>query len=281
LVEYFGQGAADGFYHLFEGWVLFIASLGLLLAEMYVLGKINSSSDDRDGRFQPFSQPLATMPASDRLTSPSYLYSVGLLSLLPVMAAQLIDRAEIVPTRQPFLDFPMQIKRWSGTSFPLEARYVEVLRFDDYLLADYIQPLTAPVNIYVAYYLSQRKGQSAHSPQTCIPGGGWEITSIDSIPVHSGRAAKEPRVVNRVHIQKGDQRQLVLYWFKQRERVIANEYLVKFYVLWDAMTRQRTDGALIRVTTPIQQNEDDTVAEHRVLEFAQDVEPVLRAYVPD
>jgi exosortase D (VPLPA-CTERM-specific) len=281
LVEYFGQSAADGFYHLFEGWVLFIASLGLLFAEMYALRRIGPSSDDRVVQVRPRSQPLEAVPISARLASPSYVYSVGLLALLPVIATQLVHRAEVAPTRQPFLDFPMQIKRWSGTAFPLEARYVEVLRFDDYLLADYVQPLTPPVNVYVAYYLSQRKGQSAHSPQTCIPGGGWEITSIDSVRVGSNEDSKPHRVVNRVHIQKADQHQLVLYWFKQRERFIANEYLVKLYVLWDAMTRQRTDGALIRLTTPIQQNEDDKVAEDRVLQFAQDLEPVLTAYVPD
>lgn len=172
----------------------------------------------------------------------------------------------------------MQLKGWSGTSFPLEARYIEVLKFDDYVLADYQEPQSPAVNLYMAYYRSQRKGQSAHSPQSCIPGGGWEIGTIDTMQLGlSGDHAP----ANRVLIQKGDQRQLVLYWFKQRDRVLANEYLVKLYVLWDAMTRQRTDGALIRLTTPIQQNETDHSAEQRLIRFAQNMNPILTRYVPD
>ncbi len=281
LVEYFGQGAADGFYHLFEGWVLFIASLGILLAEMWILRRIKSAPVEQRRNDPVASNSQQSFSAASMLLRPSYLYSVGLLALLPLAFAQLSDRQEIVPPRQPFLDFPMQMKGWSGTSFALEARYVEVLRFDDYVLADYQQPHAVPVNLYVAYYQSQRKGQSAHSPQTCISGGGWEITSIDAVQLGPSDAGQRNRPANQVLIQKGDQRQLVLYWFKQRERIVANEYLVKLYVLWDAMTRQRTDGALIRLTTPIQQNESDESAEQRVLQFARDIDPVLIRYVPD
>ena len=212
---------------------------------------------------------------------PSYLYSVGLLTILPLASTQLSERGEIVPLRQPFLDFPLQVKEWSGISYPLAPRYVEVLRFDDYLLADYRQPQSTPVNFYVAYYRSQRKGQSAHSPQTCIPGGGWEIMSIRSIQLDPFDAVHGDRLANQVLIQKGDQRQIVLYWFKQRDRVLANEYLVKLYMLWDAIARQRTDGALVRLTTPIQPDETDENAAQRLLQFAHDTNPMLAAYIPD
>jgi EpsI family protein len=206
---------------------------------------------------------------------------VGLLALLPLTLDQLSNRGELVPSRRPFLEFPMQVKGWSGTSFALETRYIEVLRFDDYVLADYQQPHEAPVNLYVAYYRSQRKGQSAHSPQTCIPGGGWEITSIDPVQLRPTDAGQVTRPANRALIQKGDQRQVVLYWFKQRERIVANEYLVKLYVLWDAIARRRTDGALIRLTTPIQHNESEESAEHRLLQLAQDIDPFLTQHIPD
>ena len=280
LVEHFGQGAAEGFYHAFEGWVLFMASLGLLLAEMFVLRKIGATRVTRDTPSQPQPElvPPASLPSRAILLRPTYLYSVGLVCLLPFAATELTERGDVPPVRQSFLDFPMQFKGWSGTPFPLEGRYVEVLKFDDYVLADYQQPQSAAVNLYIAYYRSQRKGQSAHSPQSCIPGGGWEIGTIETVQLNAA-AGQTP--ANRVSIQKGDQRQLVLYWFKQRHRIVANEYLVKLYVLWDAMTRQRTDGALIRLTTPIQQNESEGAAEQRLLHFAQDMNPILTRYVPD
>lgn len=278
LVEHFGQGAAEGFYHAFEGWVLFMASLALLLAEMFVLRQIGTTLVSRDKPFDTEIAPPSSRSSLATLLRPTYLYSVGLVCLLPFIATELTERGDVPPIRQPFLDFPMQFKEWSGTSFPLEGRYVEALKFDDYILADYQQSQSTAINLYIAYYRSQRKGQSAHSPQSCIPGGGWEIGTIETVPL--GPTAGQA-TANRVSIQKGDQRQLVLYWFKQRDRIVANEYLVKLYVLWDAMTRQRTDGALIRLTTPIHKNESDGEAEQRLLHFAQDMNPMLTRYVPD
>ena len=60
-----------------------------------------------------------------------------------------------------------------------------------------------------------------------------------------------PLAVNRVQIAKGDHRQLVYYWFQQRGRVVTNEYLVKWYLLWDALTKNRTDGALVRLVVNV------------------------------
>lgn len=289
LVDHFGQSAAEGFFHAFEGWVFFMVSFGILLAEMWLLrglGTPASPSSDRPAPGTaasdvcpgvPFTLSTALIPSWSR---PAYLYGLGSLVLLPLVASQTIHREELVPNRQSFLEFPMTIAEWSGIAYPLEARYIETLRFDDYVLADYRRSRETPVTTYVAYYSSQRKGQSAHSPQSCIPGGGWEISALDRIQLDPP-SDRQQTPANRVLIQKGDQRQLVLYWFKQRDRVIANEYLVKLYVFWDALTRRRTDGALIRLTTPIQPNERVDTAEGRLLQFARDMNPILSQYVPD
>lgn len=290
LVEHFGQGAAEGFYHLFEGWVLFMVSLALLVLEMWVLKRVGAAS--RDTGLVRFAQTderasARTDSVSSGAAAPcvalqrSYLYSACLLLLLPMASSQLTQRDEVLPSRQAFLDFPMTIEGWTGTAFPLEPRYVEVLRFDDYVLADYSRAGVPPVNLYVAYYRSQRKGQSAHSPQTCIPGGGWELTSIQQVSLDATDPGRSVMPANRVMIQKGDQRQVVLYWFKQRDRVVANEYLVKLYMLWDSMVRHRTDGALVRLTTPVLSGESDENAGERLVRFAQSVNPLLSRYVPD
>ena len=162
----------------------------------------------------------------------------------------------------------------------LERQYVDVLRFDDYLLADFKAPASGSVNLYVAYYRSQKKGQSAHSPKTCLPGGGWEMSSMTEVPVESGVTGRAFHA-NRVLIQKGDARQVVLYWFKQRERLLTDEYLVKVWLLWDALTRQRSDGALIRLVAPLLPGEDEQTADQRLQQFAALVEPMVEAYVPD
>jgi exosortase D (VPLPA-CTERM-specific) len=289
LVERYGQASAEGFYHLFEGWFLFMVSLAILFAEMWLLRRLGSS---REGALLEWSdnsgvtdtigttQSDGTGTYSTFRRAP-YLCSLGILALMPLLAMHLHGREEVPPARQTFLDFPMTLGSWTGITLPLESRYIEVLRFDDYVLAEYSRPGLAPINLYVAYYRSQQKGRSAHSPQTCIPGGGWEITSLTTLNLTTPDHPLYRQPMNRVLIQKGDDKQLVLYWFKQRERLIANEYLVKFYLLWDALTRQRTDGALIRLTTHVESHENDMDAERRLIALAGSFTPIMSQFVPD
>ncbi len=289
LIDRYGQASAEGFYHLFEGWILFMVSLAILIAEMWFLRQLgsgkggallewsdNSRAPGTTGTIQ--SDGAGTYSAFRRAP---YLYSLGMLALMPLLGMHLHGREEIPPARQTFLDFPMTLGSWAGTTLPLESRYIEVLKFDDYVLAEYSRPGSAPINLYVAYYRSQQKGRSAHSPQTCIPGGGWEITSHTTLYLTTPDHPLHRQPVNRVLIQKGDDKQLVLYWFKQRERLLSNEYLVKFYLLWDALTRQRTDGALIRLTTHVESNESDMDAERRLTALAGSFTPVMSQFVPD
>lgn len=278
LVEWYGQGAAEGFMHFFEGWVVFVVSFVILLAEMQLLSRIGQSAP------QPSPSPAHGSVAKPFSAVPVWSSSmtVCLLLLLGIAAASvpLRGREDITPSRQLFLDFPMDLSGWHGSPLTMEKVYVDALRFDDYLLANYQTSANGPINLYVAYYGSQKTGQSAHSPKTCLPGGGWEVTSLDQITVGNG-LSNRIFFANRAVIQKGDARQIVLYWFKQRERIVTNEYLVKAWLFWDALTKQRTDGALIRLVAPVLPGEDDAATDQRLQQFAALVQPTLSAYVPD
>jgi EpsI family protein len=197
-----------------------------------------------------------------------------------VVSFQIAGREEALPPRQSFLEFPMHLAEWHGEPMAMERQYVDVLRFDDYLLANY-QGAGGPINVYAAYYRSQKSGQATHSPKTCIPGGGWEIASFDEVAVPAGQGAESGFLANRVVIQKGDQKQVVLYWFKQRNRLVTSEYLVKFFLLWDSLTIKRSDGALIRLVAAVQPGETEGAADQRVMQMAAVVHPLLPAYVPD
>ena len=113
----------------------------------------------------------------------------------------------------------------------------------------------------------------------CVPGGGWSITDLERIKLDIVDRT-EPINVNRAIVQNGQSRQLVYYWFKQRGRDIANEYWMKWYLLADSLSRNRTDGSLVRLTTPIMPNEKDLDAENRLNEFISTVNPMLDDYVP-
>ena len=188
------------------------------------------------------------------------------------------------PARSSLLEFPLQVGEWQGGSVAMERQYLDALQLDDYVLAEYTAPNSAgPVNVYVAYYASPKKGRSSHSPRQCIPGGGWEITSFEPVPVKMSRLAGEPIAfdANRVVIQKGGQKQIVYYWFKQRDRWITSEYAVKFFLFWDSLTRHRADGALVRLVSSIHAGETEATVDQRLQAMAGIVTPMLSRYVPD
>ena len=204
----------------------------------------------------------------------------GVLLLASAVSASFIgDREEIIPQRKVFTEFPRQIGEWQGKSRAMEQIYIDTLKFDDYIIQDYVDESGQRLEFYVAYYGSQQKGESAHSPRSCLPGGGWKIDSLKdySIPLDDGRNL----VVNRVLIRQGEYAQLVYYWFMQRGRDITNEYLVKWYLFWDALTRSRTDGALIRVTANVKPGESLAAVDQRLTRFTAEAADSLQDYVPD
>ena len=283
LVEWYGQGAGEGFYHLFEGWVLFMASLGLLILEMWVLARIGTMGDRSSflSRFTWTDRSPSTSALASTSLPAAYLCSVALLIPVAFASTFMVEREEVPPPRALFVDFPMKLDGWLGTSLTLEQQYIDALRFDDYVLADYRFGDGQPVNLYAAYYRSQRKGQSAHSPRSCLPGGGWEISSIHGMDLPASTTMLRSLHVNRALIQKDSQKQIVLYWFKQRDRILSNEYLVKIYLFWDAVSRGRTDGALVRIASLVGPGETEDIVDQRLRRFVATIDPELTRYVPD
>jgi len=190
-------------------------------------------------------------------------------------------RPEQIPARKGLAAFPTAIGEWRGQAAPdLDAVTLQVLGVDDYVSRIYALSGEPVLSVYVGYYMSQRKGDTIHSPMNCLPGAGWtpvaaERTKVDT---HDGPAID----VNRVLIQKGDERQLALYWYQGRGRSVANEYWSKAFLVWDAATRHRTDGALIRVISPIRPSDPSgAVADERTRRFVAEMYPHLGEYLPE
>ena len=290
LVEAYGRSAADGFSHFFEGWVFFVASLGLLYVEMWVLALVGPSATYR--RFAELiglpseeTGSVAAIPAAHpyaaRIAVAPVLAGGALLILAALTAPAVAPHEFPPPARQPLLEFPLQLGAWQGVASPMERQYLDALQLDDYVLADYSVIENVPVNVYVAYYESPKKGRSSHSPRQCIPGGGWEISSFEPLRLDPASGMGTTLDVNRVVIQKDGQKQIVYYWFKQRDRWITSEYLVKFFLFWDSLTRQRADGALVRLVSVVYAGETEASADGRLQTMAGLVSPLLARYVPD
>jgi exosortase D (VPLPA-CTERM-specific) len=280
-VDRWGVRMAEGFLHDFEGWVVFMASSAVLLAEVAVLARVGKVRHWRDVFGLERQRAPETVAA---LTGFRWLipFAVGtaVIAATAGLVVLLPERIELIPERATFAAFSPQADDWHAQRETIERVYVDTLKFDDYVMANYFKQGKLPVNFYVAWYNSQRSGQSAHSPRSCLPGGGWKIEDSSVSPVKNVSVGGVPLQVNRALISSGSQQQLVYYWFQQRGRVITNEYAVKWYLFWDALTRNRTDGALVRLIIPITPDVGAEQAEATLTEFLQSITPELPRFVP-
>lgn len=189
-----------------------------------------------------------------------------------------------VPARPALRGFPIQVADWRGRVLPdFEARVVRILGADQYLTRVYQQGAAPPVDFFVGYYGSQTTGAVIHSPLNCLPGAGWQLVDRERVAVQVAAGPRHPRtiVINRVVMQKGDERQVALYWYHERGRVIASEYVSRAFMMLDAARSGRTDGALVRVVTPLETDGDATArASERLTTFVQTVFPLLDGYLP-
>jgi exosortase D (VPLPA-CTERM-specific) len=282
-VEYWGIDMAEGFLHEFQGWMVFMVSAALMLGEIALLTRIGREPGGWRQLFGvEFPAPTPSgMPIRKRRVPVSFIAACAFLVVF-VGVMQLLPRpAEIYPQRASFMEFPMKLGRWTGHKDSMEGVYLDALKLDDYLLADYGDGGGSAVNLYMAYYTSQRKGEAVHSPRSCLPGGGWQLRDFDQRALHDVKIDGQPLRVNRTLIELGDQRELVYYWFQQRGRVITNEFAVKWYLFWDALSRNRTDGALVRLIAVIPPGGNEAAVDRRLADVATQIAPTLTRYIPD
>jgi EpsI family protein len=278
LLERFQIDTTSGSAHALEGFAVFFVCIVLLFVVVSLLLRIGKphgrlvAADilrfDRDSLHRLISWPLQRVSL---LTGMVLVAGTSLIAILPA-------RTEVIPQREPLALFPMEFAGWHGVPKTLDNESLDALSLTDYLLADYSGEASAnvPLDFYVAYYASQRAGIHAHSPQLCIPAGGWSILrqSVVDVPLANGQSLS----ANRVVIEKHGARQIVYYWFEERGHHIATESSLKYYALRDALIDNRTDGALVRVVVPI--HADEASADVMAKKLITDAMPRLRSFIP-
>ena len=278
-----GMEIAKAFLHGFEGWAVFLLCIALLFLEIWVLSRFNGR---KPGIWKLLQLPVASATtlrtdAAAAVLNQSVFAVLLLLSVGAGASEVFKNREDVIPQRMAFSNFPMQIGPWLGRSNNLAQNNLDELKLTDYVLADFSMPGTpSRVNFYSAYYQTQRKGAAVHSPRSCIPGDGWQITDYDQREFPELKLDGKALQVDRAIVERGDKRQLVYFWFQQRGRDITNEYMMKWYLFYDALTMSRTDGALIRVVTGLDKTEDVAVADQRLQAFIKDLLPELAPYLP-
>lgn len=188
------------------------------------------------------------------------------------------NRQEVLPARLPLQAFPIQIGSLSGTDIPIEKDQLEVLGKGEFLHRVYEDQHEPFVDLFIAFYPSQRTGETPHSPQNCLPGSGW--APLEDTRISLQMPGHRPFPVNRYVIAKGDSKELVLYWFWAHDRGVASEYWNKFYLVSDSIKMNRSDGSLIRITSPVLPGESVAAAQQRITPFVDRVLPLLNDYIP-
>lgn len=273
LVERYGQAAVEGLAHDAEGWLTFGGCLLLLFSEILILERLTSRRSLVE--IIGITRPSATGDGG-RLKLDTLPVYASLIFLL-LAGAGLHGLSRIQQTDLPETNlalFPNQLGAWRGQSSALDSNIAQKLLFTDHLMVNFHRPdLIEPVNLYVAFYASQRNGESPHSPRVCIPGGGWKIENFERVEL-------DRMPVNRVIISRDGQKQLVYYWFAERGMVVADEYEKKWLLLRDFLRTGRSDGALVRVSIPIIDAEKIDQTERIATEFIALAQPVITQYLP-
>ena len=284
LYQFWGPVVAEGLFHDFAGLFIVLPALGILLFEMVVLKRLGKEkSEDLSAKLaseeEETEDQKATSIELSHASNKLFVASAVLLSMT-LIASWGIDFRENVPITQSLDNFPVQISHWSGTRQALDQMFLDELDLSDYTMIDYKDSKNHDINFYVAYYESQRKGESIHTPATCLPSSGWIFRQAGtaSLPIKNSKGDMR---VNRAVIEKGDYKQVAYYWFSQHGRVLTNVYQLKLFTFWNALTEQRTDGALIRLITPVDEAETLADAEQRLTSFARDIVPILDDFLPE
>jgi len=273
---------ADSFFHGFSGWLIFMVSFLFLAILSWILKRL---SGDR-GRIQgkqvdgKREEGRAGVPRIGGVRS-SYVWMASGVFVASWLLNSAVVSSQVIPQRKAFETFPMTLGGWTGEKTYIRDEILDQLWSDDYVQAEFRNPQTGNmVLLFVPYYEYQGTMHTAHSPVACLVGGGYaplrrQVLRRD-FPDPFG-----PVEIRQMVFERGRDFLLSNYWFQQRGRVIASEYWNKWYIFWDAITKRRTDGALVRLEMPLRRGQDLETAQAAMDALTQDLMKILPAYVPN
>ncbi|MEY8829326.1 VPLPA-CTERM-specific exosortase XrtD [Sedimentitalea sp. XS_ASV28] len=285
LVQELGLEWLEGFTHFFEGWVIFLICILLLFALARILLFFQPTPMSLTAALDLNTDGLLTQASRLKFVYPSKaMITVAVLMIAASAAWQSVPERGVDPIeRESFATFPRQFGKWQqdGLPLPLEKSIEVALGADDYHSINLVSSeAAAPVGFFSAWYEDQSDG-GVHSPEICLPSGGWEIAWLERSDLTDVFGSDKPFEVNRAIIQKNERRMMVFYWFEQRGKRIAWDMEAKFWLMMDGITTGRTDGALVRLTTHILPNESDEDAEARLMDVMREILKPLPRFVPN
>ncbi|WP_320175161.1 VPLPA-CTERM-specific exosortase XrtD [Maridesulfovibrio sp.] len=265
---------AENFFHDASGIVIYLLSIIVLATWSLLLNLIGGRKPEQRAVSRPGYYGVPTGRAL-------HVFLMAAILGLYFAGNMYLFTGRVIPQRASFDNFPLEIGEYAGKKYFYDDDILESLGSDDYLSGVFRDKQTGrDILVLVTYYDYQEPQRAVHNPVSCLlGGGGWSLASSRDLPADPQKG--RPFKVRRLLMDKPGQRLLAFYWFQQRGRVITDEYMNKVYLAVDSITRQRTDGALIRVELLL--NEDESV-EHgqQILEnFTKNLAIELKPYIPE
>lgn len=284
LTEAYGSSHTEGFLHFFEGWVVFVASLILLIGFAWLLTKL---LPDSPALMKVFSfdhifdakEEYSSEKDQNWQTKPAVLFIIFSLIVAVIVSSPFFKREDAIIDSKPLSQFPTMLGQWRANESRLPPTIEAVAEASEYYYGDFLSPINKKVNLYIAYYQDQKQGAAPHSPKVCIPGDGWVITSDEPVSIKAKNG--EIHDVSRLIITKDKQTIITYYWLKQGKNIFHQQFMARLNLIWFSIKENRADAALIRMVSEVGSNEKIEETDARMQEMATELLDVISDYVPD
>ncbi len=264
---------AQSFFHDFSGWAVFMIAGAIMLLTAMMIARIGASPPQ-----VPPAERRPTVKTSQRRAL-ALSAAVCILFGFSAFALRLTPTAANLPARARLEGFPMQIAQWQGHQQYLSKEIMAELWADDYVSAVYRTPTMGNrIQLFIPFYEYQGTRHTAHAPQACLMGGGFDLLKTEDrlLQTANGQSIK----VRILHLKQGSRKILASYFFFERGRVITSPWKNKFYLFWDALTKGRTDGALVRAELLMTPDQAEEEAFAILSDFIEEIWVLLPDYVP-
>ena len=274
LVRYWDPEKAMGFFHTFEGWLVFVVALIMLFALHRLICLIWKSSPAAPRNVAP----LEERPAGG-VSQKAGSFHFGIVAVL-MLATAIFLQFPPPPNVKHVGTMPYQIGDWKGTDVPIRQEELDILGPGEYLQREYENASQSEpsINLFIPFFPTQKAGDTIHSPDHCLLGAGWFPISREVIQLSRPNGSSMP--VKRYVVSKSGERQLVLYWFQAHGRVLASEWQARYYLISDSIYMNRSDGGMVRLMTPMLDGESPDAAQVRMMKFGSQLLPLLDSYIP-
>jgi len=284
LSEKWGTSHTEGFLHFFEGWVVFVAALIVLVLIAWVLIKFIPGKPSLWRVFAVENKPGASLSpvqadSINWIAKNTIIYMIVALVLAATSSTYLATRSQAVIAHKPLSSFPLVLGEWRANESSLPTSVVAVAGASEYYYSDFRSSKNEKINVYISYYKSQRYGQIPHSPKVCIPGDGWVIKAVTPVVLNDRNG--KPFTANRLVTTKQGSTVIAYYWLKQGRKMYSKEALARLDLIRISLLENRTDGALIRLVTNLTPGESEHDADKRLRKLSQNLVSVLSDFVPD